>query len=110
MAFSQQKQEFLLAKLGTKDVTRQNETSMRLQEIKQRLKDVYVSEENEKKVCRSRKSKAELEEDSDYVDLNASSVSSHKDRTDKSKKTWVENVPSLNPVVPSRIRFSTTSL
>ena len=63
-----------------------------------------------KKKCRSRKTKAELEEDSDYVDLNASSVSSHKDRTDKNKETWVENVPSLNPVVPSRIRFSITTL
>ena len=57
MAFSQQKQEFLLAKLGTKDVTRQNETSMRLLEIKQRLKDVYVSEENEKKYVEAEKVK-----------------------------------------------------
>ena len=40
MAFSQQKQELLLAKLGKKDVTRQNEASMRLLEIKQKLKDV----------------------------------------------------------------------
>ena len=42
---------------------------------------------------------AELEENSDYVDLFASSVSSYRETVDKRKETWRDNMPNLNPIM-----------
>ena len=67
----------MLAKLRTQEIERPNEHSLRLEEIKQRLEDVQICKANGKKCVKAKTSKAELEEDSGYVDLSAISVSSH---------------------------------
>ena len=63
------------------------------------LKEVQIREKDRKKYFEAKTAEAELEEDSDYVDLFASWVSSHREIADKRIKILVANVPNLHPVV-----------
>ena len=72
---------------------------MRLIEIKQRFEEKQIREENRKKCVEVKTAEAELEVDSGYVELFASSVGSHRETADKRTKIWVDNVLNLNPVV-----------
>ena len=62
---SQRNKELMLAKLSTEKIDRQNEASICLLEIKQRLEEVQIREEYRKRYVAAKSAGADLEDDSD---------------------------------------------
>ena len=59
------------------------------------LKEVQIREKNRKKYIEAKTAETELEDDSEYVDMFASSVSFHRATADRCTETWMEIVPNL---------------
>ena len=62
------------------------------------MEEVQIREENRKLYVEAKIAEAEFEKDSDYIELFASLVSSHREPVDERKETWVDNMTKFETV------------